>query len=50
MGMGRLRVELKWVGHLRLTWVGQLWQSELLFFGRYEKVLVLRGVPLPVIA
>ena len=28
---------LKWVGHLQLRWVRQLWQSELLLFGRYAK-------------
>ena len=30
--------------HLQLRWVGQLWQSELLFFGRYvQKTLVFSG-------
>ena len=28
---------LKWVGLLQLRWVGQLWQSELLLFGRYAQ-------------
>ena len=28
---------LIWVGHLQLRWVGQLWQSELLFSRRYAQ-------------
>ena len=43
--------DFKWVRHLQLRWVGQLWQTELLFFGRYaQKTLVFRGVPFLVLA
>ena len=51
MGMGHLRLFGDGVvGHLWLKWVRQLWQSKLLFLGGIcSKMLVIRGVPFPVI-
>ena len=49
----KCEVKTSWdmeMGHLWLKWVGQLWQSELLFLGdtlQKKKTLLFGGVPFP---
>ena len=51
MYVHKCEVKVQWdmeMGHLWLKWVGELWQSELLFLGGYAQKTL--GVPFPVIA